>query len=674
MRAGTGDSDSDAVSELRLCTAFFPSQVSPYQHKGGPDSVPACMDLSTGLDRDAHSRPWAWRADSQDPARSRHQKAPFAISNGTSPPVNLCHGITILLTTREGGEIGSTHLNPHGPPLIVLPIESRTLRAFTQLPPLNAHPPNAHLSATTVSTAQRSPHKSPPPAPQVGRTTPPLRTYFDRRWNSFFPRDVLLEIFQYLRETSALRQAALWSEDELGEMRVGPLVAEVAHVCRFWRQVALSSPSLWDGIPIALESGRILSLANPGQIEFYRDMSSQAPLRLAIGTRSQLSGRGVHIQETPFPYPINILCDIAPRITELTISFDYRSMLLADLVDLSLSFDKLERLTLIGAAQSPYLLERAGFWKSPCMKSVAAAISESSFSFRLFGEIPWAGLREVLIGDEWDCALSSAQVHTFLARAANITKFQCRLRDAKVVGEDTEKRLSLPTLYHHDLRELTLTFHDYYASPALLSSLVCPNLERFSFKMDWSANFNPSSVPRWLCTASHSRLTRFECLASVDLDALIESVVSMPLLQVLKCHGPVASSYLSLAACPLKSVIDDRLLHALSGCLSGSDTSGPHCVQLRELWIKNAYFSNQGIGTFLEGRLSGKEPRVMLGQDDGLIYKIRRVLYYWKNQCDPRVQLKVHRYLDDENETLAGLKRVLLLHSNAPPWASITTD
>ncbi|TEB19118.1 hypothetical protein FA13DRAFT_1719138 [Coprinellus micaceus] len=625
MRAGTGDSDSDAVSELLLNGSALLS--SP--HKSPPTNTKAVLTVFPLVW--TYLQAWIATPTADPGLGGQTLRIPLA-------PVTRRHllrsRMELVLLSTSVMVLRSFWFDRYQAPKSNLwedvqegddpmRLNRQPEKAFYQLRAGLSEPSPSYPHSTPTHPMPTSPRRLSQPLrgartnlhprlPKSGARRPPLRTYFDRRWNSFFPRDVLLEIFQYLRETSALRQAALWSEDELGEMRVGPPVAEVAHVCRFWRQVALSSPSLWDGIPIALESGRILSLANPGQIEFYRDMSSQAPLRLAIGTRSQLSGRGVHIQETPFPYPINILCDIAPRITELTISFDYRSMLLADLVDLSLSFDKLERLTLIGAAQSPYLLERAGFWKSPCMKSVAAAISESSFSFRLFGEIPWAGLREVLIGDEWDCALSSAQVHTFLARAANITKFQCRLRDAKVVGEDTEKRLSLPTLYHHDLRELTLTFHDYYASPALLSSLVCPNLERFSFKMDWSANFNPSSVPRWLCTASHSRLTRFECLASVDLDALIESVVSMPLLQVLKCHGPVASSYLSLAACPLKSVIDDRLLHALSGCLSGSDTSGPHCVQLRELWIKNAYFSNQGIGTFLEGRLSGKEPRVML--------------------------------------------------------------
>jgi hypothetical protein len=181
---------------------------------------------------------------------------------------------------------------------------------------------------------------------------------------------VLATVFAHVREVVTLKSTIpLWGELQDAKITVGPLI-QITMVSWFWREVALSSPSLWSAIPVLVESGKLLSLANPQQVRYCLQLAKETPLKLIIGTRKELGGPGVKYQRSLTYHPLDFLAELAPRVSELAIAFQPNSNLLPVIRQSPHNFLILEALILIGSPQPASLLEQAGFWECTHLRQV----------------------------------------------------------------------------------------------------------------------------------------------------------------------------------------------------------------------------------------------------------------------------------------------------------------
>lgn len=439
--------------------------------------------------------------------------------------------------------------------------------------------------------------------------------------HSVLPQDVLVLIFIYLRQAVVLRSPKLvWREG--GNVRysaVGPPI-QITSVCWFWRETALSYPLLWSTIPILVESGRLLALANPRQVLYFLQLAKQVPLKLIIGTRKDLVGPGAKYEQTWTHHPLDFVAELAPRVRELAVAFQPDSDMLPILHKSPHLFSNLETLTLMGASQPRLLLGRAGFSECVNLRRVMWGFSLPS-SIPPFLAKPPAGLTEVLLADNWDATLPAALVHAFLKAAKELVRFRGRISHC-CPSSDPHQTPQLPLLQHDNLQVLSIIFQGPSpdASAPLIGALRTPRLDSFSFDMDWSAAFNPSEVVGWFRTNDLCSLTIFECLAGhIVRDDLLLGLQAMPLLRVFKCTGAVPGSRrLRVAAVRTeKALIDVSFLTmlatptvfdvSLESDISRSRPSKAEmpCPVLQEIHVENAYFSGLHLDCFIKKRLYG---------------------------------------------------------------------
>lgn len=443
------------------------------------------------------------------------------------------------------------------------------------------------------------------------------------------PFDVLLEVFHLVRESATFltSNAPLFSRTD-GVISVGPPI-RLTEVCRFWHEVAFSSPLLWSTIPILVESGRLLTLANPGQVNYYLERLAKAPripLTLIMGTRRQLLGTGVKSQEPLERHSLNFVATIASRVRNLAIAFELYGRIASVLPH---RFYNLESVVFLGTSPSHMQLQTARFWQSPYLRKIVWAVSETAPTPPPLLSSPWTSLTEVIFADDCDTVLPTPLVHAFFRASQELMKFQAHVREMPqgYPGEDVAIHQPLPVVTHLKLQTLILTFRgklrEHHHAPELLCALRLPRLRHFSFKMDWSAGFNPGTVTRWLCTDSHRRLTRFECLTVyLDTSDLIRALHAMPALEAFKSYGGVVGETQRLMRVQLvrdrRWVIDDHFLHSLSTAIASTvptiatSPSQPDvgetmpCPLLREIYIVNGYFSGHGVEAFLRSRIYGE--------------------------------------------------------------------
>lgn len=449
------------------------------------------------------------------------------------------------------------------------------------------------------------------------------------------PSDILLEVFLLLRDTATFHTTTppLFNRQD-STVTVGPPVG-ITQVCRFWHEVATSCPALWSSIPILVESGKLLALANPGQVKYYLERVAKAykmPLTLIIGTRRQLFGSGVRGEEPWERHSLDFISSLASRVRHLAVAFDLNSQIASAL---SCNISHLESVVFLGTPPSSSQLQEASFWQSSRLRRVVWGVSGTRPIVPPILTDPWVSLTEVLFPDESEMVLPGPLVHAFFRAAKELVKFQSHVLDVPpgCPGEISEHH-SLPLLEHLNLQTLILTFRgklrDHHYAPELLCALRLPQLRHFSFKMDWSAGFNPVKVTSWLCTDSQPRhLTRFECrTVYIDTSDLLQAIYAMPALEVLRCYGGVIGERQRFMRSQLvrdrKWILDSKFLHCLANPMAYNTSTahvsdhsilqeGMPCPLLRELYIVNGYFSKNGIETFLRARVYGAAGLVQSG-------------------------------------------------------------
>ncbi|TEB14008.1 hypothetical protein FA13DRAFT_1721677 [Coprinellus micaceus] len=501
--------------------------------------------------------------------------------------------------------------------------------------------------------------------------------------NEFLPVEVLTIIFQLSRHTvefalpNVVWTSLMQNPSLFGEIIAGAPVALTA-VCRYWRSVAHGCPFLWSSIPLLLESDTILSLANPRQAKYHLQHSGKVPLTLAVGTRTELTGHGVKDEDTDEFQTFSLFAPHISRISELFLSLHSDPSLFASFCHPLYTFPILERLTIVGAASEGSALCKAGFLQSSSLRKVTWAVSERPPNALLTSLIttPNPNLTELILADSFAVVLSPTAAYAVLAAAPALVVFQCRLgaalQDEALYGRwpdaSADPHDSLVPLEHTCLQKMDLTFQgtpESETTPELLDVLVCPALESFAFKLEWSASFEPASVTRWLIRGSHWRIAALECSTGVDLEELLHAVTSMPLLQSLKCIGARAV------------LIRGRVLvdqESFLGVLSGGEpemnlANQLPCPFLRQLHLGYAYFTREGIEQFLISRVYGSQRDFLSGlkmqnplesfrvnnfgeADQNAILAMRSLSRCWRRVHN--VDVKVDRYINQHAMVVAG--------------------
>ncbi|TEB19145.1 hypothetical protein FA13DRAFT_1802585 [Coprinellus micaceus] len=439
---------------------------------------------------------------------------------------------------------------------------------------------------------------------------------------SKLPHDILAIVFAHLRETVTLRSPKpVWREARRLDIVVGPLM-QITMVCWYWREVALSCPFLWSAIPVLVESGKLLALANAQQVWYHLQLANQAPLKLVIGARKDLGGPGVKYQYSLTYQSLDFIAELAPRVRDLAIAFQPDSDMLPVLHKPPHRFTNLETLTFMGASQPNLLLEQANLSGCDHLHRVVwgfclpASVPPPSFLMT-----PPVGLTEVLLADSWDATVPSDIAHAFLRAAKELVKFHSRISHSAPESTPTNFE-RLPLLQHNNLQTLSIIFQgptpDASLAP-LIHALRTPHLTSFSFELDWSATFSPTAVTGWVRTNGHS-LTTFECFSGhVKRTDLLLCLRAMPLLEVFKFAGAVSGSRRLRVAgvSPDKVLVDQQFLAMFTAPVAtdvglGQDSSGGlsteeemPCPALQEIHFDNTYFSSSHLDSFIKGRLYG---------------------------------------------------------------------
>ncbi|KIM45048.1 hypothetical protein M413DRAFT_24314 [Hebeloma cylindrosporum] len=258
----------------------------------------------------------------------------------------------------------------------------------------------------------------------------------------------------------------------------------LAQVSRYWRNTAISHPSLWSSF--AMELGEPTHPRRISLLLLWLERSSSQQLSLSVS---------MHIFDTPLTSEtsknvrsiLSILFEHSHRWKRLSLALPGSNHLFSDLC----------------ASNAPnlqYLSFKFGNWSSEeswdisNLMQCSPAIQELVWSSRstctswdsphdsgiLNLRISWHNLSDVTL----DTSVTLKTALDVLHKCHRIVKFDLRhFSDSPELHEDTREQYSTQNPFHlTHLETLTIYQHTLdYGFPALLDRLTCPNLRHFAF-------------------------------------------------------------------------------------------------------------------------------------------------------------------------------------------------
>ncbi|KAG6825624.1 hypothetical protein H0H92_003039 [Tricholoma furcatifolium] len=157
--------------------------------------------------------------------------------------------------------------------------------------------------------------------------------YYKKRQNALtvtcqIPVEVLARVFSYVVEDAVGDNAKTYTKKT-------DWMSTVSHICSHWREVALSTPSLWSTIDLGYDPAWALEMLQ---------RSKNSPLSVInVGD----------VFKTAFPVLVHILDSHLPRIKELLVGHNPQYLFSSDRSRTSLGSDYLALLSLLGQHDSP---------------------------------------------------------------------------------------------------------------------------------------------------------------------------------------------------------------------------------------------------------------------------------------------------------------------------------
>lgn len=453
-----------------------------------------------------------------------------------------------------------------------------------------------------------------------------------------FPVEVMGNIFEELRDrvrfTSMTQTSFPDREDTL--FTVGPLIS-ITRVNHTWRAIALSSPMLWTSFPVLLENEKGLDIGNPGQVQYHLRHAADLPLSIIVGSRSQMTGSGVVIEDPDAPLAFEFFGQLVPRVRSLALAVEFENPYHQKLLRPEHSFSNLEKITVHGMEVAFLSLGHAGVWKSPRLRSVVWSIYANPHPPLLSPN--WFGLTELLLSDSFEATIAPGPLRLFLSLATKLIRLQCRVGDVNSDDDDYGPtplakdfhQSPYPTLQHDSLQVLSLTFEGSQdecgsrAIPAILYNFHAPCLRTMSYRMSSASSLGPNCGISWLCLDNCHILTHFECLVcDINLQELLEGLKCMSMLETFRWLGikdnsdrigSTTSLPYFVGISPL-NFADSQFLSSLSpprsSLPSSQETPAPSvnlgmlCPRLRDMHVGFASFTNDGLKAFVAGRTGGR--------------------------------------------------------------------
>ncbi|KAJ7766801.1 hypothetical protein B0H16DRAFT_373449 [Mycena metata] len=380
------------------------------------------------------------------------------------------------------------------------------------------------------------------------------------------PLEMLSEIFKF--------SVAAANQDDLL-----PRAVVLSEVCHYWRQVALSLPSLWSELTIEVNVERPAE----GYVQATRAwLARSSPLPLSIDLFSDLD------EETPESAIVNEIFGVKSRLKSLRIVGVYSAAIaslmvvpLPALQTLRLSFDDPETLAALDATAG------ARIDLSVVAPHLRTVVLPEDY-LKLFDNVPWSRLIDLTFFTHIDDTLD------ILRQSRNLEQLEIRtvqwgLEEVTSLA-DKEPPLTLPVLRHFSLN-LKSAFDDFGEIIPFFHCLVFPELTslKLDFEMHVTTLWDHRKFALFQGRSPH--IQRLE-LSNATLD-------SADLVSMLR-FSPALTS-LVLTAC--RKCIDDTLLQALEYRESDADAE-PLAARLEVIsWSRiGHYFHNPFLEAMLRSR------------------------------------------------------------------------
>ncbi|KZP23629.1 hypothetical protein FIBSPDRAFT_1014178 [Athelia psychrophila] len=329
------------------------------------------------------------------------------------------------------------------------------------------------------------------------------------------PTEVFTEIFSYL------------GPGDLDDIHIQAIVDECSqaaiipptHVCQRWRQIALSTPSLWNRITILVTAND--STKKVECVTSWLERGRDCPLFIKILCR----GKG-HNCQSGWDALLATVIGHSFRWQEAVFSAPF-PFLVTDLTGIRNRLPLLQTLKLCLLKVNP----PNAFEAAPMLRSI---MDLNFMSLRSLSQLPWTQLTEVTVKG---CSCTTAL--SMLKMMPRIVSFTSRL------GYSANSPMT-PPLCLPELRNLAL--YDGGSVDCFLDSLELPSLMKFSISEQ------SSSPPRW-STSLVSLIHRSGCYNIDILDltltshsgseppSLDELLRATPKLKTLNMHNPSVTSH-----------------------------------------------------------------------------------------------------------------------------------
>ena len=302
--------------------------------------------------------------------------------------------------------------------------------------------------------------------------------------------------------------------------RGGPLL--LGAVSKFWRQVAFSTPHLWNTVNIHIFSNDNL----PTKVELTKEWlarSRELPLHLSLGYPTW------NVIESGFDPLIplfNELQHVSPRWCTLFLGFS--SSLYSTFLGQVTCAPTLETLALVNASE-----EEGDFHlpHTPLLKHLDVDV---------FGSVPFSS-----ISINWSSLTTVTAYHVRMGEYFQILQLAEGLKSLNLDGLIGHQEYHLPTspLTHSALRELYLgTNEDLPIHPsellAMLDLATFPSLEKFRYRSHSRTSFPNSAIPS-IFNRSRCQLTHFDLsgdLRNGTTDDLISILSNLPTITHFNLH------------------------------------------------------------------------------------------------------------------------------------------